>query len=575
MSLDFIKIGVGSNYLEHAVRQQEQLSHFTQSTLQEDILEDYLKQWVNRKYNGDDHFLNWVKNLFRTENFLAFFKYYRFPLASAGLVNDKIKDNLMRVFHAEDAYFNYIIRGKETGAPPELNTANFEEKIFNALLFRHNDIVVHDLSAINTPFREIISIKNVVALESKNSIIQKLCYTAVVNGEKGYLYMDKDRYVFYNNNHEEINNIPHDLGECPADYISREPFSTDNDIVRKSIFSYSRELLEEYVFLKTLQRMTEPNGAVPITTELKVKTNKRDGNDTDGPDSMPMSVMEIANQRPELGMTLVGHVNNAPLQAGTRIIIPLEKQEDGNYNMDVIKNFINFHYIPIEALTYLNNRIQEIEKKFVITILGDYSEANESAKNELQVNKSYENKQDKLRAFSMNLSWIRNRSDFKFLALKYGRNSVMVNCFYGSDFFIETQEELYNLFAKSPNSIERKNILIRLSQNRNKFNIHKAEQEKILYHLIPYVSDMDFDKAIKQNIVDDITFQYQTRFNYWISLFEATYGDIVVFWNDVLNNMKDDEKLFVINKLITNLIKTNYEQSKTTINNRATTGIPQ
>ena len=80
------------------------------------------------------------------------------------------------------------------------------------------------------------------------------------------------------------------------------------------------------------------------------------------------------------------------------------------------------------------------------------------------------------------------------------------------------------------NAIERKNILIRLSQNRNRFNPKRAIRERIMYELLPYSSDEDFEKALGRKLVGDENFALQTRFDYFIGLFESTYGDLVFFW---------------------------------------------
>ena len=117
--------------------------------------------------------------------------------------------------------------------------------------------------------------------------------------------------------------------------------------------------------------------------------------------------------------------------------------------------------------------------------MGDYSEANESAKNELQVSKSYVSKEDVLRWVSLSLSEAHSQSDYTMLSLKYGKESVSVDLFYGSDFFLESQETLYKMFEDAPNPIERTNILIRLAQSRNKFNKGKALRETILYNFYP------------------------------------------------------------------------------------------
>lgn len=564
MAKDFIKNRVGSNGLVLATRQQEQLSYFTQSSIQENITQAYIEQWIERKYAGSDDFLNWVKTVFRTDNFLSFYKYLRFPIPSSELINERVKTPLSRVFFSEDSYFNYTISGNTVPTPEELNSKMFDKKMFNALLFNYNDILVTDLKSTNEPVRRLIPIKNVIAIESEDSIIHRIAYSASMNiltdnEEKlvaGFLFIDNKEYIFYDKDLNPLIIIPHDLGECPADYISSEPFK-DKDSVRKSMFSYLRDKMEEYVFLKTLQRMTEPNGAIPIVTKLK--TTEKLNKDIKGESSKePMSVNSIGGQRANIGKEVQGSVS--PLQTGSIINVPILKKNDGSIDMDAVKNFLNFFWIPTESLKYLNDRIKEIEQGIIVSLLGDFSEANESAKNELQVSKSFVSKEDKLRSLSLDLTRIRQRSDFKFLALKHGRDNVIVDLFFGADFFTETQDDIYNLLEKSPNPIESKNLLLRLSKNRNRFNPQRSDREVLLYNLLPYAHDTDFTKAIDKEAVGDVTFQYQTRFNYWIDVFEARFGDILQFFN--MMEGTESEKLMLINNLIIGIINENDEAIK-------------
>ena len=145
------------------------------------------------------------------------------------------------------------------------------------------------------------------------------------------------------------------------------------------------------------------------------------------------------------------------------------------------------------------------------------------------------------------------------LALAYGKERVKVDTSYGSDFFWETPEMLYDMFENSPNGIERKNILTRLAKRRNMFNPEKAKKEVILYKLLPYASDQDFKVGVDNQAVDSTTFQLQTRFTYWITLFEAQYGSIVTFWEGSI--MSEASKIILINKLLSNLIQTNVNQN--------------
>jgi hypothetical protein len=141
------------------------------------------------------------------------------------------------------------------------------------------------------------------------------------------------------------------------------------------------------------------------------------------------------------------------------------------------------------------------------------------------------------------------------LDLKYGPENVKVDLFYGSDFFLDTEAELYDRFKNAPNQIERKNVLKRLGQTRYRFNPTRAKREKLLYTLLPYSSDKDFEIAIQNNLVDDSTKKLQLQFDHYIALFEAQYGDILQFY--VTLEAEDSQKLVLIKNLLTNLISNN------------------
>lgn len=552
MSKQFVEERIGKSSLSLAKRQEDQLSYFTQSNIQGDASEEYLKQWASRQYRTNDYFLNWIKTVFRTENFLSFYKYYRFPNAASKLINNRIKEPLSRVFFSEDSFHEYQVRGEEVKNPFE---EDFKYDLFNHLLYSHNAIIMHDLSDVNTPYRQIIGIDKVVSIKSDKGVIDRIAYSGIITIDEvdtvGYAYCDDSYFAFYDEDYNEVLRSTHDLGYCPAKYVSLEAFDIEDDVVRKSIFSYVREELEEYTFLKTLQRMTEPNGAIPVVTQLDVKTKSATGNDSKKANGQPMTSNEASGQQAEHKSNTTD--NPSLLQTGTINKVPIIKKLDGSIDVDLAKNLINFFYLPTEALEYLSTRIKEVEQSIIISLLGDYSEANEEAKNEMQVSKSYVSKEDVLRWVSRSLSKAHQFSDFTMLALQYGKESVSVELFYGSDFFLESQETLFKLYETAPNPIERKNILIRAAQARNRFSPVKSLRETILYKLLPYASDKDFNTAIEK--VSPQVFQLQTRFDYWICLFEASYGDIGVFWNSF--EISKSEKIVLINNLLNNLITQN------------------
>lgn len=559
MSREFIENRIGSSSLAEAQRQQKQLSYFTEGSIQQPINKQYIKAFIERNFTTDDEHLNWIKTIFGDKNFLSYYKYLRNPVPSASVVNNKIKPQLQRVFHSEDSFFNYTVRGQKVEEPEELQSAVFNDWILDALLFRFNDILVNDLSDINTPTRYLISIHNVVALRSVHSVIKQIAYTAKLDvvaesGElktlKGYLYIDDEAYIFYDDDYNEVKNVPHDLGECPADYISPEPFK-DDDIVRKGWFSFMYGKLEYYSFLKTLERMVLPNGGIPTTATLKFRDNEDDEEDVDSLDDEPNNPMAISSQGAKYQREVSGKANES--QAGINFDVEARLKDDGSIDSVAVQNFIKHFYMPPESLNMLRERILEDENDIIQSATGDFKEQNEAAQNEKQVSKGYMSKQDVLRSVSKAISRIRKLSDRKMLSLKYGAESVDVQVFYGSDHFQETQDELFNLLEKAKNPIERKKILIRISDNKFRFNPEKRLENRILYNLMPYVHDDDFKTAIDVGMVSTPDFHYQTRFNYWVGLFEAKYDSVVNFWQ-AMEGRSDSEKYTFIDQLIRNII---------------------
>ena len=559
MSKVFIESKVNSIGLADADKQEEQLSYFTQSKIANDfVTPQYIKQWANRNYETNDYFLNYVKSVFKTLNYLTFVKYLRFPIPSSKLIQNTVIPDLRRVFEADDSNFDYNVSGVDPSAfIPDLKGEEFNQMIFDALMFKHNSILVTDLDPLkpNSPFRFLVPIKNVISISEKKDTILALAFGAVVVIEEknvsGFMYIDSEKYAFYNKDLELLLEKPHDLGYCPAHFISPQRFS-DDPIVRKSIYSYIREELEEYTFLKTLQKMTEPNGAIPITTVLDSE-DKGANPDFDGKDLEPGTSEAMSSQRATLQKTTVPK-SHGTLQTGTSIKVPPVTKADGSIDMDVVKNFVTFHYMPVESLQNVDERIKSIEKSILKTIIGATTEQNEEAKNELQIRDAKVSLINTLTQLSHDLSRIRKLADTDFLSLKYGPGRVNeVTTFYGSDWFLETESELFKNFQEAPNAIERKNIILRINQTKYKNNAEKLTRQVILYNLMPYISDKDFDTAISQQAVDPATFQYQTRFNYWVQQFEAQFGDIVVFFNDI-ETETNAIKFTLINNLILNLI---------------------
>lgn len=557
MSLEFCKAGYFKSELALAKRQEEQLSYLVTSELQaSELSTEYLKAWAERKYQTNDYFLNFIKSVFREKNFLLFAKFIRKPLPSAKIINTKIKPQLKRVFNAEDADTRYSVNGIDTSDfLPLLEIDEFNQQLFDAYFTAHNSIAICELDANekNTPFRYLISIEKVRSIKpDRKGNIEKIAFfsTLEINekNEKGTIYIDNQKYAFYPQD-DKLPTIEaaHDLGYCPAHFISPNKYGT-YWVVREALLTYIREELEEYNFLKTIQKMSEPDSSIATTVKLDVgddaKKQEIDKPEVDG---------LIGGQQPEVYATNPP-TNSGILAAGTVFKVPPVKKEDGSFDMEIAKNLLTFHYTPIEPLEFLNKRIISIENSIISTLIGDIVNSNEESKNMLQVEKSITVLDNTLFSFAEMMNRIRTLSDTDMLNLRYGKERVKdVFVSFGTDFMVDSQVILFDSLAKAPNVIERKNILKRINLNRYKNNESQLLRNNLLYDLLPFISDADFKEGKASGIVSDINLKLQIRFDYWISKFEAIYGDIVTFYQE--QDMSNDQKLIFINNILIELIK--------------------
>ena len=265
-----------------------------------------------------------------------------------------------------------------------------------------------------------------------------------------------------------------------------------------------------------------------------------------------MAANIVGGQKAEYGKEVTGNDAGGAMQALTVHNVPPMMKDGTTIDMDIVQNYLKFFSFPTENLEYIKTRIKELRETILDSVVGTIANQNNQSQNQLQVRSGFSSAEDKIRGISGQLSRIRQRTDFNILALKHGRDRVHNHAFYGSKFYFETEEELYDLFKQAPNPIERENTILKISRSRNRFNKENATREFILYKLIPYVADIDFKTAIDSLKVDDITFHFQSRFPHWIGLFESQYGDIVTFWEGI--EATNAEKITLINNLIIQII---------------------
>lgn len=551
---EFVEARKGAKQLATAVRQQKQIQYLTMSSVQDDLRYDYFDKYAEAKYSGEDPLLQWVYSLFKKDNFKSFYKYLRFPVISSSICKNEIQNSLERVFFADDSYQKFVVNGKEVPEPEFLNEKEFLQQAFEAVLYRFNDVVIHDMKGVNLPYRTIVEIDSVDSIEVTDNQITKIAYKSKldINGveEDGHTYLDSEVFAFVPNNEAlSVIEVPHDIKRCPANFIVEDKFKHDEPIVREGIYSRVRPLLEQYVFLSTLQLMSDSNGAFPVIVKLAEDSIFEDEN-TQHENLHPMSAESLGHKKARM---------SSGIEAGDVTELDVVMKADGSLDTSFIDNYIRFFRTPVDSLNYINQRVEALRKRIVETVVGDFVEQSEESKNELQVSKSYLLKQDKLRYLGRQIDYCMSNSDEIMLKLAHGANCWAYRS-SGTDFFIETIDDLFKQVTQAPNPIEKANVIHRITRIRGINNNERSQRDCILYKIIPFMVSSDFEKALSLKLVTNQEILLQTRFSYFINNFESMYGDVVELWNSMAQS--DNEKLIFFKNLLNQIIKDYEEQNQ-------------
>lgn len=567
---DFLESCKYKPEIKEAIAYEQELAYFIQTHLSS---EQYVNtsDSIDRVWNGSNPFLNWMKGWMRKDNFNSFMKFLRHPLPTASLVQDDIVPELKKVFDATNAYYNYRFtsKGSEMSAAPLIDeySSYCKDVIFNELIYNHNSIAITDFIDKRKPYRYLIKINSVVAIEpTLKGKIKRIIFKGVnSDGEERYFYYTDEFYSVYiedGDKFTEESNNPHEIGECPADFISVDPLNVDRFVVRKSKFSNSKERFENYVNYYTLQKLCLPNGAIPITTHYKSNNKKKDGgcgtkyeNGTKCVNGYISGTNGVLGNKDSLQACSICNPKTI-IQAGAVFGLPVPKfGENGERPFDLNANFVKFHYIPTDILKWWDEFVDKKYSEIKYQLVGKgVEDSNGQAKNKDQIARGNQTLENTLIEFSRSLSLLQKSLDSKMLKISHGKS--FVDCFIdkGSDFYLETEFELRDSLAKAIDPIDKSNIMSRINYSIHKNNPQQLERNSLLYNLLPYsaLTDSEF---IGMQTVDPKLRELRLNFKYYVDAFEAEFGELGQFFNEYFGeNVSIIKKLEMTRNLLLNKV---------------------
>ncbi len=563
--------------------------------------EKYLSFFVesHKEYNESkgSNYKEWLIDFLEEENFDKLWKFHRFPLESADIIQDSILPQLERVFASNNRVLNVRLdtSDKTQSAKDYLSEQGldnwFRGELWNRYIFQHNSILVGDLRSENESVIRLVSIQDVHSIGmSSDNVIDWLIWEEktpqVIDGVNysSIVYkFTKDTFEAYATNNATEALMPialeaHDFGRFPGSFISRESFNSDNWVCRKhKQFSNKLSKLEMFTMLHASFNYLLPHGGYPISTFYK-QNNTGCGTNFDGghhckdgylawsstTEQHKKDSFLFRSEKDKKG-TVIQKKQKCPLcntkkviQVGREVGFPVPTHGDDDKFFDMNANFLKFTGIDIDQVKGLDEINSSLRQALIDGIVGTGGQSralSSQAMNGDQVNQIVSNLENNLTTISKDLSTTRTEVNEILLGLRFSRKSVInADYDYGDQFYLQSETDLLEIRDKANNAIDYRSTQFRIIENRFKNNPKRADREKLLFDLLPYnsIKDGDLTEFINAIPADDL--EIRINFNKYIDQFEDIVNMPIEVWAEVANE-NNQEAIKQINLTIKQLIK--------------------
>jgi len=529
-------------------------SEISEARIHQDEISFFIESYLNlTNSRGKQNFLTWISRWMSPKNKKKLLKFLEFPLETAGIVQDDIIPQLGKVFEANNRHFSYVLKDVDQtkDAISYLGSIKqekfFKEDVWKAILFQHNSVLITDLIDVNEPVNSLVNIHNIEAIDlGKKDSIRWIVFRDRRRGfrkEDGstvtdlwYYYTASFFSVYTKNEDGEFVLLAeelHDLGKCPAQFISPDPITTNKHVVRKSIFSNQRRRFQLDTALRMAWDYYTFHGALPVTTLYKQSKEacgtqfstftKCHGGWLATQDQDNKITFQFNNGNPDEKVPCPKCNQSNPIKVGTVVSFPVPKFGPDEKPFDLNASFVKFPHAGVDVSTWFKGYIESIEIAIRQDIVGTEKEnVKVKAQNELQVTKSFTPLENTLTSLSTLLSDVRQEADTQIIKLRSGPDSIdHIITDYGSKFYLQNEQELIEDRTKAINPIERLETTERIIDVRFRNNMEQRSRERLLLEMLPYNGLTDTDVRADKNTINPIDFELRMNFNRYISEFEG------------------------------------------------------
>lgn len=503
--------------IQAGMSHQERLKFHVETILDKNDLSEYyldFKQWI-----GSD-----TPEILAPDKFERFVQLIKAPIQTVELT-ESIFSRLYRIFYSQDAYFNY----RFTDDSLEADWADYrDDKFWRVVGFEAMqtaidsvwvaDVPAEQLTEFPEPKNRIIDISTVKGI--KNDKYNNCLYVIFQMGDWLYVY-DEVMFRAYPFREEIVGDpieAPHELGYTPARMFWSDKLTVKNLINKESPLTKELTDLDWLLFHQTSKRYLDLANAYPTTVIYEADGDYADDNITE-------NEQRKSGKRPA-GARLMG--------PGSLLSVNAPR---GNDEADLMQNGpIKVISPDINTLKWHVDEERRLTEKIFKSVVGtDQEVKNDVAKNETQVESSYESQTSVLLRIKQNFEIIHTFADTTLCKLRYGDQFIGCEIDYGTNFYLkdinDLQEEMKHAKEAGASEVIVSSISENILNTRYRDDKQNRERAEIIADLdpLPGKTVQEAINIYRAGGIDKINFIIKSNLTSFVKRFERENTNVVAF----------------------------------------------
>ena len=497
-------------------------------------------------------FLAWVKGILPRDKYQAFIHLMRFPIATVEL-SEQIFAALEKVFEGRNPVYSYEFTTPEAEADWEqyryvkLNQkTTWREKGMDAMMHRINSVLIVDLPSDQEgmtpePYFYWLPVEKVIDYDLKedgNQFEWIAFYSegriAVFDSEYYRTFVKKDDGTIG----ALISEAPHDLGYCPARFFWSKSVSHKQPEVKESPLTKQLGELDQFLFKYVSTIHLDTYAPYPIFWGFSSDCDYEQGEG----ENRVFCNSGVLQGFDSLYIMRDGKLAECPACSNNKLSGPgsyIEVDPPGPNNDNAnLREPVGALWPQRDVLDYNTERVDALKDRIYRAVTGYGGEPNnDQAVNEKQVMAAFEGRADILRNLKVNFEKAQKWVDSTICRLRYGVRFVSCSIDYGTEFYLQTAENLLMWYnearAEGTDDAILDNLYYQYLQTKHKNNPEKYARAKILFDLDPlrHLTKADANDLYDKRVVSFNDYYLKINFSTLIGRFERDNISVQSFGN--------------------------------------------